>query len=270
MRYRPNTLSVIGARGFVGSAILERAVEEGIDARGYRHDEVPLDVELGTIVYCSGLASGADRAPLDAYRQHVAALIVLLRNATYERVVYVSSTRVYDHGNGTHEDDSVAFRPFQQSDTYALSKAAGEGLVLSANANNRVVRLSNVYGPSLRSELFLSDILRQAARSGKIALRSSLESSKDYVSVRDAAELILKIASSSEQPIYNIAAGRNTTHRQLIEEIQRWWDVKVEIAAGAPTIVVPAIDVSRTQGEFPFQPMDVVNDMKELLHAFAQ
>ena len=270
MRYRPKNLSVIGARGFVGSAILGRALKEGFDARGYRHDAVPFELELGTIVYCSGLASGADRAPADAYEQHVASVIDLLKNASYERFVYVSSTRVYDRSRGTRETDDVAFLPFRAGDTYALSKAAGEGLVLNAKPENRVVRLSNVYGPSLRSELFLSDILRQAATSGKIALRSSLESSKDYVSVLDVADLILQIAASSKEQIYNIAAGQNTTHRELVEEIQRWSGAALEIQEDAPAVIVPPIDVSRLQTEFPFEPRRVVDDIKALVHAFAQ
>jgi nucleoside-diphosphate-sugar epimerase len=159
--------------------------------------------------------------------------------------------------------------PPELGDTYALSKVAGEGLVLAASTHNRVVRLSNVYGRSFRSNLFLSDILRQAVQTGSISLRSCLDSSKDYISVDDVSELILTIAGDSEERIYNIAAGYNTTHRQLIDEIVRLRGVRIEVPDDAPKNVVPLIDVRLIKDEFGFGPRDVVSDLADLVSAFA-
>jgi nucleoside-diphosphate-sugar epimerase len=262
----PPKLTVVGARGFIGSAVTSRAAEW--EVRALRHDEIPEGEALGHVVYCSGVAFGADRQPLQAYERHAWALARLLRTCTYERLVYVSSTRVYDGSSGTDETTAACLRSDAPGDVYALSKLAGEGIALAASLENRVVRLSNVYGPSVRSELFLSDILKQAVRTGRISLRSSLESSKDYVSVEDVADSILQIATASRERVYNIAAGTNVTHRSLIEAIRRSAPVDVEVAADAPATLVPAIDTRRLQAEFPFAPRSVVDDLPALVDAF--
>jgi nucleoside-diphosphate-sugar epimerase len=260
-------ITVIGARGFIGSAIAAHAERAGHDVVACSHDAVP-ETELGTIVYCSGVAWGADAAPLEAYELHAAVPLRLLQTRDYDRAVYVSSTRVYDRSPATTEDTPAAILTAVAGDVYAASKLAGEGIVLAAKPQNRVVRASNVYGASLRSQLFLSDIVRQAVRTGCIDLRSSLDSSKDYISVDDLAALVLRIAAGSRERVYNIAAGCNTTHAALIEAIVGSSRVQVRVPDDAPTVNVPEIDVSRVMEEFSFVPRDVVDDIPDLIRAF--
>ena len=262
-------IAVVGARGFIGSAIARRARADGHEVMECRHDALP-EGNLGIVLYCSGVAWGADRDPIAAYRRHVADLLPLLEPARSERLVYLSSTRVYDHASKTSEATPPALRSDDPADTYALSKLAGEGLVLSAGPQHRVVRCSNVYGESFRSELFLSDILRQAATTGRIAIRTALDSSKDYVSVDDVAEAVLAIAAGSEHRIYNVAAGRNTTHGALLAAIARAVPFELSVAPDAPTVVAPLIDAGRLQSEFPFEPRDVLEDVGGLARAFCR
>jgi nucleoside-diphosphate-sugar epimerase len=261
-------VTVVGARGFIGSAVAESARAQGLDLVEARHDAVPASKYLGSVIYCSGVAWQADERPLDAYDRHVGAVSRILRECRYDRVVYLSSTRVYDGSNGTSEGDAIATHSDRLSDVYTISKLAGENLVLSASSENRVVRASNVYGASLRSQLFLSDILRQAASTGRVALRSALDSSKDYVSVADVATQLLRIASGSCSPVYNVAAGTNTTHRAILDVIGSVIPIRIEIAEGAPTLVVPPIDVRRTFAEFPIQSRRVLDDVPQLALAF--
>ncbi len=263
-------VTVVGARGFVGSAVAARARAQGADVVECRHDDLPPSGSLGTAIYCSGIAWGAERRPLEAYDLHVAAVSNLVRTGRCDRVVYLSSTRVYDGAAGTSEETAIALRSDRPGDVYPLSKAAGESAVLSASPENRVVRASNIFGPSVRSELFLSDILRQAARTGRIALRSSLDSSKDYVGVDDVAELLLQIGRRSRHRIYNVAAGSNTTHRSLLDAIAAALPVTVDVPEGAPTVVVPEIDVARVSAEFAFAPRAVVEDVPRLVAAFRE
>jgi len=245
--------TVVGARGFVGSAVVRRARALGFDVTEYRHDEVPTGENLGTLFYCSGVAWDADRAPLEAYDLHAAAVLRIARAARYDRIVYVSSTRVYDRSGGTLESEATGVLADCAGDVYALSKLAGEGIVLAASPENVVVRCSNVYGASFRSGLFLSDVLRQAATCGRIALRSSRSSSKDYVSVEDVATCMLRIGAGCRHRIYNVGAGRNTTHGALLDAIVAAEPVEVSIPVGAPTVVEPA---------------DVVSEIPALVRAF--
>ena len=263
-------VTVVGARGFIGGAVAARAQSLGIDVLRCRHDNVPRDRQLGTVIYCSGVAWDAEKRPLDAYDVHVASVLRLLENAAFKRLVYISSTRVYGRAEHTNEDAVLVCAPALAAETYAQSKISGEQLVLAAGAENRVVRLSNVYGASLRSQLFLSDVLRQAAGSGTIYLHTSLESSKDYVSVDDAAKAILQIAASSRERIYNVAAGYNTTHRAIIDALSSCTTVSVNVPNDAPVNVTPCIDVRRLRGEFGLSHRSLIDDLPYLVEAFRQ
>jgi nucleoside-diphosphate-sugar epimerase len=263
-----NRLTIVGGRGFIGSHLVAHAREQGLDVRVARHDAVPDHEPLGVVIYCSGLAWGSDREPLRAFDVHATIVGKILASCTYDRFVYTSSTRVYDRSGAALESVPLSFCTDAGSDVYALSKAAGEAVVLASSNEHRVVRLSNVYGPSFRSELFLSDILRQAAATGKIALRSSLDSAKDYVSINDVVRRILDVATNSNERVYNIASGMNTTHRALLDAIASSLPVTTEIAHDAPTTVALPVNIERLCREFPFTPRRVTDDIPTLVRAF--
>jgi len=259
-------LTVIGARGFIGSALEQHARLAGLDVVGTSHDRIPKD-SLGTVIYCSGLACGASEQPLEAYRLHVSVPARVLSEATYERFIYVSSTRVYDGAASTNEDAGLVVRPLDMNSTYAISKLAGEAAALAASTNNVVVRLSNVFGPKMRSRVFLNDIMRQAVSSGRIEIRTALDSSKDYVALDDVSDLVLRIARAGTQRVYNIAAGYNTTHAQLTHKIAAAVPVRVVVEPDAPLAVAPTIDIGRIKREFPFTPRNVVEAIPEMIRA---
>ena len=261
-------LTIVGARGFIGSAIAALARARGLDVVAASHDKIPTG-SLGTVVYCSGLAWGSDERPLEAYRLHVCAALELLMSANFERLLYVSSTRVYDGLSSTNEDAQLAAFPSDRNATYATSKIAGEAAVLAASERNIVVRLSNVYGPNFRARVFLSDILRQAIETGRIELRTALASSKDYISVDEVADLVLRIMGEGKHQIYNVAAGRNTTNAELTRAIAATLPVEVRVASNAPTSIVPKINIQRIRDEFGFSPRDVLDEVPVLVRAFS-
>jgi nucleoside-diphosphate-sugar epimerase len=260
-------ISVVGARGFIGSAIAQTAVERGHNVARVMHDSLPMG-QLGTVIYASGLAFGADKNPLDAYLQHVAVPLALLREGRCDRLIYISSTRVYDRALDTREQTPLVVDPADRASTYSASKVAGEAAILGAGERNIVCRLSNVAGPSVRSSLFLSDVVRQAVVAGRISLRTALDSSKDYVRVDDAARIILEIAESGRERVYNVASGSNTTHRELVGAIREVLPVEVSVPEDAPTSVVPVIDINRIRAEFGFLPGSVLEMIPKIVDAF--
>lgn len=268
MAYRKKRVTIVGSRGFIGNACATVAESLGLDVLAVSHDRVPVDRDLGAVLYCSGVAWGSEKRPVDTFEAHVGSVVHILRDATYDRFLYVSSTRVYDRSSSTSESSDLGVRMLPSPDIYTTSKIAGEAAVLSARSENRVVRLSNVFGESLRSELFLSDILRQAVSTGAIVLRSSLDSAKDYVGVADVAKTILRIADASGEQIYNVAAGYNTTHRALISAIRSEMDIDVRVPENAPVQIAAPIDVSSITREFAFEPHDVRAAIPSLLAAF--
>ena len=242
-------LTVVGSRGFIGSAIVAAARARGVVPLERSADDEPEGDPETTIVFASGVASGASADPAFAFRRHVVDAARWLA-APHRTFVYLSSTRVYDGAPSTHEATRLVLDP-ASTDPYVSSKIAGESLVLASAPDAVVLRLSNVAGPSTRSALFLSDVLRQAARNGVVELRSSLDSAKDYIDVRDVAAWTLDAAASRGPRVLNLATGRNTTHRELLDALAKVTPVRTIVAPGSPTVVVPPIDATRVQGAFP-------------------
>lgn len=260
-------MAVVGGRGFIGSSIARCASGQGYAVDIFPHDE-PRSASYDAIVYASGIAWGAQARPVEAYDVHVASVACLLSAVSAKRIIYVSSTRVYDGAPSTHENTPLVLEAPDRADIYRSSKIAGEALILSASPAASVVRLSNVYGPSFESGLFLSDILRQAATSDVVRVRTSEASEKDYVDVGDAARAIVELCSlESVERIYNIARGRNTTHGEIFD-VLRTHGVAIEIPEDAAAAAAMPIDVETLERDVSWNPRDVVEDLPDLLRRF--
>jgi nucleoside-diphosphate-sugar epimerase len=258
--------TVVGARGFIGSAFVRRLQERGETVVSLTHSEAATTgIELGHVIYASGVAWDAEKRVADSVSMHIDVPLALL-GKKLQSLTYVSSTRVYGDASETGEASVSRIRA---NDVYAATKAAGEAVILAdPRPAARVVRLSNVYGPSFGSGLMLSDFLRQAATTGRIAVRSSSESAKDHVSVEDVVELTLRIATEGRERVYNIAAGRNTRQGDILDAIKAASGCQVDVDPQGRAVRFQPIEIERVRGEFNFTARDVVVDVPELWRAF--
>ena len=254
--------TVLGAGGFIGGHLLARLRSAGHECLApARGDATLFSEELGHVIYCIGLTADFRSRPFDTVRAHVCLLADVLEKARFESLLYLSSTRVYaGAANGDEET------PLMAGDIYNLSKLTGEALCLvSAREQVRIARLSNVYGGDDDSDNFLPSLIRAAAVDKLITLGTSLDSSKDYVALEDVVEILPKIAVSGSHRIYNVASGRNTSNRELVEAIRGLTGCAVEVAAKMPTISFPAIDIGRLREEFGFSPSWIGDGMRSLV-----
>jgi nucleoside-diphosphate-sugar epimerase len=164
--------------------------------------------------------------------------------------------------------DDLQFNPADPSDLYNLSKALGEALVFSSGVPALVLRLANVYGLDLGSRNFLSSIIRDAISRREVTLRTSLESTKNYVGVHDVVSALLALLSRGTSGTYNLAGRRNFSHREITELLASLTGCSVHVAPTAPTTIAPEISISRVAADIDYAPESVIDALPRLVTAY--
>jgi len=87
-----------------------------------------------------------------------------------------------------------------------------------------------------------------------VRLRTALDSSKDYVLLEDVLDMLPKILVEGRQNIYNIAAGQDITHREIVTAL----GCGVDVVPNAPRVTFPSISIARLKQEFNYMPSAVL------------
>jgi nucleoside-diphosphate-sugar epimerase len=267
--------TVIGARGFIGGQMIAHLAGRGHAVAAPARGEMPTG-EPGHVIYCAGVTADFRTRPFDTVEAHVCHLAEVLRRTRPLSFLYLSSTRVYEGAASGDEDTPVALDPAAPGALYNATKLAGEALCLSLpQATVRVARLSNVFGAPMldgppRAD-FLAAIVREAVEDGAIRLRTAEASAKDYVAVEDVGRALERIALGGDRRLYNVAAGRNTSHAALTERLSEITGCTVEVAPGAPAVAYPQICTARLAAAFgpdaPWRPAAVLDRLPDLVAA---
>ena len=262
------SFTVLGACGFIGSALLKRLAAQRAETYAPGRDDLDWKRNLGHVIYAIGLTADFRDRPLDTVDAHVHKLAEVLRRGRFDTLTYLSSTRVYRGTNDTRETANLSVRPAEGNDVYNISKLMGEALCLAASPAARIVRLANVYGFDPDSDNFLPAILRAAATGGEVRLHTALDSCKDYVAVEDVADVVLRIAASARARLYNVASGRNVTHREIADTLTGL-GVRVSVDPAAPVVADPVVRVGRVVEEFGLAPQPLLPRLPKLYADFA-
>jgi nucleoside-diphosphate-sugar epimerase len=242
---------VTGARGFMGTALLEAlarngetvtASDIGGDAAADGSDFRACDItdaqqvdalfdrdRFDTIVHCGAISGPmvmADR-PLDIWRINVlgtAHLLEAVRRQGMGRFVLCSSCSVYGAMNGLMIDENA---PPDPGSFYGASKLAAEqamiGYVREHGIAAVALRLAWVYGPGRRSPTTLEQLVRATLDGRNIALAVSPAEMTHYVFIDDVVAGIIAACRSGALPllVYNISAGRGLPMEQLVAILRR-------------------------------------------------
>jgi nucleoside-diphosphate-sugar epimerase len=262
--------TVIGGKGFIGGAVVARLRADGHEVSiPERDDWRVLKHPLGHVIYSAGVTADFRSRPFDTMRAHVSFLVELLEHASFESLLYLSSTRIYQNAKNADEDSPIALRSEDPEAYYDLTKLAGEALCHASGCRNvRVARLANVIGHDFRSANFVSDLIRSACRNGCIELRSALDSEKDYLMIDDVVDVLPKIALHGQYRCYNVATGFNTLHDRIVGVIAAATGASFAVAPGAPRIVSPPVNIRRIQTEFGFVPRVVLSEIPLLINEY--
>lgn len=264
--------TVFGAAGFVGRALAAHLRAGGWDVREVvRGDTSWQGADLGHAFYAVGLTADFRTRPFDTIDAHVHLLTDVLRGATFSSLVYLSSTRVYGPAASTDEETAIPAYPGNPDHLYNLSKLMGEAACLGSGLSNaRVARLSNVFGADLASANFLTEVLREAVQTGRVSLRTSLASAKDYVALDDVVRALEALALRGTAPITNVAFGRNTTHGEIMDAIRAETGAEISVAPDAPTVTMPEIATQRLDALGVRDRVSLQDSIGDLIAAFRQ
>lgn len=272
MRAENTRFTVLGAGGFVGRHLVRHLRARNLPCVSPpRGEALDLARPLGHVIYCIGLTADYLARPFDTVEAHVSVLSRILRDAAFDSLVYLSSTRLYDSGGATgREDDDLVLNPGNSRHLYDFSKGLGEVLCATCGRGKaRAARLSCVYADELDAENFVHGLVADSLSTDGLTIETSADSARDYVHVEDVCDALVSIALHGRRPIYNVASGVNVDNRALFDIIERCTGCR--IAATMPNEpnhrAAPRIDVSALRDDFGLRPRRIDEYLPVLIEA---
>jgi nucleoside-diphosphate-sugar epimerase len=262
--------TIIGGRGFIGAKIVELLEKQGENVWVPERDAPELfNKELGTVIYCAGHGD-CENGPLKVLEANTILLARVLERCNFDKLVYISSTRVYMGQSNSSESDDLTVLAQDSRRLFNLTKLVAEEILLRSNKNVAIVRPSNVYGLALDSPLFLPSIVRNAVNNGRVDMYVAPDYAKDYVSVDDVAEMTIRIAKdiSVNQTIVNVAAGYNTTAGEIAKILSYETSCQIIWHQNEITEQFPVNDISKVSKNYAFKPQNVLKDLSHMINEF--
>jgi nucleoside-diphosphate-sugar epimerase len=240
--------AIVGAAGFVGRRLKARLETSGwqVFAPG-RGDEELFRRDLGVVFYCAGLTADYDARPFDTVEAHASLVSELIRRGSFERLVYASSTRLYDGMtlDRVAETEPLIMDPTDPRRVYDLSKALGENLTIArTGGRGAVARLANVYHWGDEAPGFLSAWLIQAQAHRELTLESSPHVARDYIHLDDVVTALIALSEGEPAGIVNVASGELVTNGEIAQVFEdAGWHVAFTGQGRPPS--PPNVDVTK-------------------------
>lgn len=247
------TYLVTGAAGFIGAAVAKRLIDKGHRVISIDNlstgilGSVPDGVEFfqgdcqdpkiysmipqlkyDAIFHIAGQSSGevSFDDPIYDLRTNTESTLLLLNFAlkvSCGRFIFASTMSVYGDGDGGPVSETAELNP---KSFYGVGKIASEQYLKiyeNYGINSTSLRLFNVYGPgqnldNMRQGM-ISIYLSQIIKDNKVTVKGSLDRFRDFVYIDDVVDSFIICLNQplTKNKVFNIATGKKTTVRELLE-----------------------------------------------------
>ena len=207
----------------------------------------------GIVNVAGGFASGeGPLRGLQGYFNMLSATFQVAQEWKVKRVTFSSTGGMYLGLQGTANEEAPISLPsmFPILAYQKIVEVAADQFAKKTGISTICVRLMGMYGPFDGAQLGLPARLVHAAVSGKPLNLEDVffgftEDVLDLCYIKDLAHAIalLQTAEKLQHDVYNIASGKLTPNRELVEAVKN---------------VVPNFKVDLPPGHFPFPPLPIV------------
>jgi UDP-glucose 4-epimerase len=235
----PSRVVVIGAGGFVGSAICARLATDKVPVLALTRNELDLlkpDAAAtlqrllradDSVVFVSALAPTRNNAMLIDNLRMAKAVCAALAAQPVGHLVYISSDAVY-----SDDANPVTERSCQQPSTlHGVMHLAREIMLRTTlKLPLAILRPTLIYGAKDPHNGYGPNRFRRLAAKGEaITLFGEGEEKRDHVHVDDLAALVSAVLHHRSKGVLNIATGRSASFREVAEMVVALSPRSVEI-----------------------------------------
>lgn len=235
----PERVVVAGAGGFVGKAIVDKLLAQGVNVKGVARQELDLLAsdaaekltqmlcKSDTLVMISAQAPVKNNDMLINNLRMMSAVCTALHSVPVAHVIYVSSDAVYADSMAPLTEASCA----QPSSLHGTMHVARETML--ANATNGplcTLRPTLIYGAADPHNGYGPNRFRRLVKSGEeIVLFGEGEERRDHVYIDDVAEIAVRCIFRKSSGILNIATGTVTSFYEIANKVVALAPKPVEI-----------------------------------------
>lgn len=208
-----STCVVLGAGGFIGSAVTEAARRRGHDVHAVTRSNY--DDSIGTTCDLLINANGnskkylAARNPQEEFDLSVNSVLRSIHDFPAKKYVHLSTIDVYpDHENPANNTEDAVIDTAKLS-PYGFHKYLAESIVRYYAKSWLVLRMAGSVGPGLKKNS-IYDLLKG------VPLRVNPESLYQYMNTPDLAGIVLDLAESSrDREIFNVIGDGLISIREI-------------------------------------------------------
>jgi nucleoside-diphosphate-sugar epimerase len=257
---RQVSIGILG-EGYIGRHLADLLINLGFNVKSYNRDNIDdLCAERFDIFFnCAGVTGDYRSKPFVNINANISLSEYLISNLVTNAYVGLSSIRVYK--SFFQPQTEVSLIKVNSTDfdyIYDGSKLLMESMILNIGAqkwpNIAMLRLSNVFGKfpasKLGNETLLKVIVNAALTNQKIVIKQNSGNAKDYISLDDALEGMIRSGFFNKgHEIYNLASGNSITLNSLVNKLS----VDAEFNSRAKK-QVSLISIEKAKAKLGFEP----------------